>query len=129
MESCCAAVKQLPHFSPYIVSKALLDERRYINIFYCHVLAAFPLSSRFCEVLTIKSRSVFHSTSMFNFFFLPPQLPLNNKTLTTRVRRQRVPAGARGSKAATRSHTLIFLKIKKGTKILIKSKIKGTQEE
>lgn len=36
----------------------------YINIFYCHVLVAFPLSSKLCEVLTIKSRSVFHSTSM-----------------------------------------------------------------
>ena len=29
--------------------------------------------------------------------------------LTTRVRRQRVPAGARGSRAAWRSHTLILL--------------------
>lgn len=36
----------------------------YINIFYCHVLVAFPLSSRLCEVLTIKSRSVLHCISM-----------------------------------------------------------------
>lgn len=54
--------------------------------------------------------------------------PFNNKALTTSVRRQRVPAGARGSRAAIRSHTLIFLKIKKGTKILVESKLKGTQE-
>lgn len=55
--------------------------------------------------------------------------PFNNKALTTSVRRQRVPAGARGSKAAIRSHTLIFLKIKKATKILVESKLKITQEE
>lgn len=62
-----AAVKQLPQSSPYTVSKALLDERHYINIFYCHVLVAFPLC-RFCEKLTIKSRSIFYSTLTFNFF-------------------------------------------------------------
>lgn len=32
-----------------------------------------------------------------------------DKILTTRVRKQRVLAGARGSRAACRSHTLIFL--------------------
>lgn len=128
MQSCCAAVQQLPHFSPYMVSKALLQERCSINIFYYHVLVAFPFNSRFCEVLTIESRSVFHSTSVFSFS-VPLPSSLHTGRLTTRVRRQRVPAGARGSKAATRSHTLIFLKIKKGTKVFVKSKIKGAQEE
>ena len=111
-----------------MVSKTLFQERCHVNIFYYHVLVAFPLNSRFCEVLTIKSRSVPHSTSMFNFSFLLPS-SLYTVRLTTRVRRQRVPAGARGSKAATRSHTLIFLKVKKGTKVFVKSKIKGVQEE
>lgn len=46
--------------------------------------------------------------------FLTPLTPLP-KALTTRVRKHRVPAGARGSKAATRSHTLIFLVVKKWT--------------
>lgn len=64
---CYAAVKQLPQASPYAVSKALLDEGYYINIVYCHVLVAFPLS-RLCESLTIKFRSIFYSTLTFNFF-------------------------------------------------------------
>ena len=37
---------------PYPVSKALLDEGYYINIVYCRVLVAVPLS-RFCENLTL----------------------------------------------------------------------------
>lgn len=51
----------------------------------------------------------------------PAPLP---KALTTRVRKQSVPAGARGSKAATRSHTLIFLVVKKqrNTMALLKRK-------
>lgn len=50
----------------------------------------------------------------FNFQALTINRLCNTKFLklaylTTSVLRQRVPAGARGSKAAARSHTLIFL--------------------
>lgn len=78
----------------------------------CKEIRMYQYQQKKNEMLKKKSRLSCESNFHMVDLLVTCNIPLGRKKsviLTTSVRRQRVPAGALGSSAACRSHTLIFL--------------------